>query len=142
MSTEWNNDLPPSGTQCEYTGEATGDYYDKCTYIGRASGEDFVLLDDGTIDRMKAIPGRFRPIKAGAEKRRDEQIEKLALYLQDYLDGNHDAAAKELHGQGCRMTRELTPEVIEKIIEKFVPQGANFEAMELAAAYVRGELEI
>lgn len=74
---DWDGELPPVGSQCEYVPDpiCAPHMTVKGVFIGRVNDEDFVDLGD-RVDRMKAIEParRFRPIRTQAEREREEVI--------------------------------------------------------------------
>ncbi len=140
MNNEWRDGLPSVGAECEAFTHCHGGYaWLKVIFLHELNGKYAVLR--GNILEWTS---KIRPIKAEAEKLRDEQIEKMGRIAWKYNNYNQLTQGRHLYDEGCRMTRELTLEDIFSMSfgESRLTSCQSDEVIAFAkaiAAYVRGE---
>ncbi len=139
MNNEWKDGLPPVGAECEVSNNNQDFVWCEIRYIG----EKICVVDHKThIDQPYYLKNvKFRPIKSEADKLRDEQHNLIVEVIEAKEYDDIDECAEALYKAGCRMTRELTPEVVEMLARKtgaiINPKTEPFA--KAIAAYVRGD---
>ena len=103
-SPEWNGEgLPPVGCLCEFKPDPSIEAWIKCVFVAKLNNEYIVdvLVNDFMrcgLDRMKAIDGRFRPIKT----ERERAIDFLEMDLRKLYKDNYLVTATALYDAGYR----------------------------------------
>ena len=80
--TKSNNEwVPEVGVECEYKTNPANNDWIRCKVIFITRFGSYLVEVCGTTEMLLPRRAEFRAIKTEAEKRRDEQIEDLALTL-------------------------------------------------------------
>lgn len=116
-------ELPKIGEKCQYYS-----YEDRAYYNGECvahHADKAIILDDEDNTYTGCFAVNLRPIETEAEKQRVKQIDLMQKLVVDRSHGVLSLGgvasrriATGLHMEGCRMTRELTQDVITELYRK------------------------